>query len=93
MNERATGEVVERLRRIETRLVQVADHVGVDVRNTPNVRIVRFVPPVVTISSLDCSASRVVNALKEQGITEGVVDIMLRGDTRVSMTINLDNLK
>lgn len=93
MNEKPTGEAIERLRRIETRLVQVADHLGLDVRTTPHVRIVRFVPPVVTISSLDCSASRVVNALKEQGIIEGTVDIMLRGDTRVSMTINLDNLK
>lgn len=92
MSERATGEAIERLRRIETRLVQVADHLGLDVRGVVHVRVVRFNPTVVTVPSLDCSASRIVNALKDQGITSGKVDVMLRNDTRVSMTINLDNL-
>lgn len=86
-------EIVERLRRVETRLVQVADHIGVDVRAVTNVQVLRMSPLVVMVSSLDCSASRIVNVLKLKGITSGMVDVMLRGDTRVSMTLNLDYLQ
>lgn len=96
MQDRQAGgaqETVERVRRIETRLVQIADHLGVDVRSAPSVRIVRLLPTVVVVRSLDVSVSRIVNVLKAEGIEAGTVDVMVQGDTRTALKLILENLQ
>lgn len=86
-------EVLDRVRRIETRVVQLADFIGVDVRGQDCVRVVRRSPAVAVVRSMDVSVSRIVNQLRDLGITDGDVDIMVQGDTRTFLQLRLDYLK
>jgi len=86
-------EVAERLRRTETRLVNLGESLGHDLRTKTPIYINKFTVPSVTIDRYDVSVSRIITALAEQGIRSGEVPVRIAGNARILFSLNLDNCK
>jgi hypothetical protein len=68
-------EVNQRATRIESRMVQLGDYVGANLRTKMRVHVERDDTGVwVEIDALDVSLSRIVTSLREQGIRKGSQD-------------------
>jgi hypothetical protein len=84
-------ELLDRMRRMESRLVQLGDHVGANLRTKQKIEI-KPDPAggvMVTIDSLDVSISRIVTELKQHGLTDEQlgVDIYLPGSDEMIATL------
>lgn len=75
-------ETKERVTRMESRLVQLGDHVGANLRTKQRIDV-KYPPmdplnPFVEIDSLDVSISRIVTELQQARIS-GHVDVQCQG--------------
>jgi hypothetical protein len=75
--EQRTAETLERVIRMESRLVQLGDHVGANLRTKQRIVITRDIDGVhVGIDSLDVSISRILSELQRDGVpARGEVDV------------------
>lgn len=84
-------EVNQRTTRTESRMVQLGDHVGANLRLRMRTDVKRDGKSVwVEVDALDVSISRIVTALQERGIREGQISVALNG--RQIMIIDLANI-
>lgn len=70
-------EILQRMIRLESRMVQLGDHVGANLRTKQKIDI-EHTPPdsnLVRIDKLDVSLSRILSELREQGITQSTVRV------------------
>ena len=73
-------ETLQRLTRIETRIVQLGDHVGVNLRSKQRVVIHDDATGVwVEIDALDVSLSRINTELEKFGAKPGRIPVAYRG--------------
>ncbi|WP_322037939.1 hypothetical protein [Burkholderia cenocepacia] len=84
-------EILDRTRRMESRMVQLGDHVGANLRSKQKIEI-KPDPAggvMVVIDSLDVSMSRIVTELKQHGLSEEQlgVDIYLPGSDEMIATL------
>jgi hypothetical protein len=88
-------ELLDRTRRLESRLVQLGDFVGANLRAKQKIEVVimgaRTGVPYVRIDALDVSVSRIATELKQHNVRHGKVPVFL-GD-EIVFTLNLDNLQ
>lgn len=81
-------EINMRMIRTESRLVQLGDYVGANLRTKMRVEV-RFnggdPVPYVVVDALDVSASRIVTALREAGVRSG--DVLVYLDGKVIATV------
>jgi hypothetical protein len=85
-------EVNQRATRIESRMVQLGDYVGANLRTKMRVHVERDDTGVwVEIDALDVSLSRIVTSLREQGIRKGWIAVNLNG--RQITRIDLDKIQ
>lgn len=79
-------EIKDRVTRLESRLVQLGDHVGANlrIRLQVNVRTDQFGEPWVEVDALDISFARIVCSLREHGYFRGEIPIVFDGQ-RIGM--------
>jgi hypothetical protein len=79
-------EINMRMIRTESRLVQLGDYVGANLRTKMRVDV-RYHEgvPYVEVDALDVSASRIVTALREAGVRSG--DILVYLNSKVIATV------
>ena len=67
--EQIAKETLERVTRLESRIVQLGDHVGANLRSKQKIDIYRSAldEPIVRIDSLDVSVSRILTELRQAG--------------------------
>ena len=85
--EQHIAEILDRLIRTESRIVQLGDHVGANLRSKQKIEIVRTdlttpVPAYVRIDSLDVSVSRILTELRQANLHARSVDVFI-GDALV----------
>lgn len=86
------NEVLDRTRRLESRMVQLGDYVGANLRSKQKIEIHDADTwPTVRIDALDVSVSRIVTELRQHNVVRGEVPVYLDGKT--IFTINLDNIE
>lgn len=88
-------ELLDRTRRLESRMVQLGDFVGANLRSKQRIEVRLRQPSetaYVVIDALDVSVSRIVTELWQHGVRHGLVDVIL-GGPKPAFTINLDNCK
>lgn len=88
------NELLDRTRRLESRMVQLGDYVGANLRSKQRIEVYAGSSPSVTIDALDVSISRIVTELAQHNVRRGEVPVFL-GDNphRPIFTIDLDRLK
>lgn len=63
-------EIADRVTRVESRVVQLGDHVGANLRTKQRIEVVRsnYVgdPPRIEVDALDVSLSRILAELRQQ---------------------------
>lgn len=73
-------EINQRATRLESRMVQLGDHVGANLRTKMRVDVQREGGRVwVDVDAVDVSLSRIHTALREASVHTGEVEIMLGG--------------
>jgi hypothetical protein len=90
------NELLDRTRRLESRMVQLGDFVGANLRAKQRIDIslpVRGTTGTlfVQIDALDVSVSRIVAELKQHNVYDGQVPVYFNGI--VAFTLNLGNLQ
>lgn len=91
-NEGDIRELLDRTRRLESRLVQFGDFVGANLRTKQRIEVAG--PPAaphVLIDALDVSVSRIVTELRQHNVRHGEVPVYLNGE--LVFAINLDNCR
>lgn len=84
-------ETLQRLTRIETRIVQLGDHVGVNLRSKQRVVIHDDITGVwVEVDALDVSLSRIITELEKAGAGPGRVPVAYRGHPVASVNFKMD---
>lgn len=87
-------EILQRLTRMETRLVQLGDHTGINLRSKQRVVIHPGAPDGsgawVEIDALDVSLSRIVTELEKAGIGPGRIPVAHRGLPVASINFKMD---
>ena len=85
--EQITRETLERVTRLESRVVQLGDHVGANLRSKQRIEIRR--PdladgghPYVVIDSFDVSVSRILTEMRQANLHVGSIDVYV-GDALV----------
>jgi len=75
-------EINMRMIRTESRLVQLGDHVGANLRTKMRIEVFfkEDKQPYVEVDALDVSMSRVVTSLHEAGVRIGAVPVYLNGE-------------
>lgn len=78
--EQVAAETLERVTRLETRVVQLGDYVGANLRSKQRIDIhpVNAEPGahlIVEIDSMDVSVSRVLAELRQRGIRQSTVSV------------------
>lgn len=69
-------EINQRAARMESRMVQLGDHVGANLRTKMRVDVRRDGPEVwVDVDAVDVSLSRIHTALREAGVHEGEIAV------------------
>ena len=81
------AEVLDRVIRTESRLVQLGDYVGANLRSRQKIEICRpdlanAGHPYVLVDSLDVSASRILTELRQANVHVHDIDVFV-GDRRV----------
>lgn len=84
------NELLDRTRRLESRMVQLGDFVGANLRAKQRIDVFPTTNHV-EIDALDVSVSRIATELHQHGIRRGSVDVFFRG--AIAFTVNLDNLQ
>ena len=75
-------EINQRAIRMESRVVQLGDHVGANLRTKMRTDVHESANGIwVDVDAYDVSISRIRTALREAGITEGQVPVRLNGKT------------
>lgn len=87
----AVNEILERVRRLESRTVRLGDHVGIDLRGNPHVTINEGDPVTVTIESTDVSVCRIITILAAHDAAYGEVHVRQMGSSQPLFTIHLPN--
>lgn len=88
------NELLERTRRMESRMVQLGDFVGANLRSKQRIEVYAGSSPSVTIDALDVSVSRIVTELAQHDVRHGEVPVFLATNPhRPIFTINLDRIK
>jgi hypothetical protein len=74
-------EMRDRLVRLESRMVQLGDHVGANlrVREKIDVKVDAQGDAYVEIDSPEQSLSRIVRIMREKGVTKGEVPLLIGG--------------
>lgn len=79
-------ELLDRTRRIETRMVQLGDYVGANLRTKQKIEITSSTgvgrhqgTPAVTIDSLDVSVSRILTELRQHNVHAAAVEVFHEG--------------
>ena len=86
------NELLDRTRRLESRMVQLGDHVGANLRSKQRIDVHDAAgSPYVTIDALDVSVSRIVTELAQHNVRHGKVDVFLDG--RAVFSIYLGNIR
>ena len=84
--EQVTKETLERVIRMESRLVQLGDHVGANLRSKQRIEIRQDHETLVNIDSLDVSVSRILTELRQAGVkSQQAVDVY--HDGRIAFTL------
>lgn len=69
MIEQRVNEILERTVRLESRIVQLGDHVGANLRSKQKIDIhTERLQPTVQIDSLDVSVSRILTELRQANV-------------------------
>lgn len=74
-------EVADRVTRIESRVVQLGDHVGANLRTKQRIEIVPNVygdPPYIEVDALDVSLSRILAELRQNASAFALYPIDIR---------------
>lgn len=90
--EETLKEIADRMRRMESRLVQLGDHVGANLRTKQRIEIVSDgdgTPPWVEIDALDVSISRIVTELQQHAVDAQAVDVYLNTADAPVATLHL----
>lgn len=79
--EERIAEIKDRLVRMESRMVQLGDHVGANLRIRERIDVKRDAQgdAYVEIDSPEQSLSRIVRIMREEGITTGEVPLLIGG--------------
>lgn len=88
------NELLDRTRRLESRMVQLGDFVGANLRSKQRIEVKDLRPgaqPYVLIDALDVSVSRIVTELRQHNVLTGQVPVFLDGSP--VFTINLHYCK
>lgn len=72
-------EILKRVSRIETRLVQFGDFVGANLRDKQRIDILEGTTPAIVIDALDVSLSRIAAELQRHQIHPQAVGVWLEG--------------
>lgn len=82
--EQIAKETLERVTRLESRMVQLGDHVGANLRSKQKIEIRRpgSMQPYVVIDSLDVSVSRILTELRQANLHVSSIDVCV-GETHV----------
>ena len=89
-----TRERLDRTRRLESRLVQLGDFVGANLRSKQRIEVYEGSSPSVTIDAIDVSISRIVTELAQHNVRHGEVPVFLSTNShRPIFTIHLDRIK
>lgn len=79
--EQIARETLERVTRLESRMVQLGDHVGANLRTKQRIEIVRLPDfpnrPYVRIDSLDVSISRILTELRQANLRVREIDVYI----------------
>lgn len=75
-------ELKDRTTRLESRLVQLGDHVGANLRVRMSILIKKDEcgVPWVEVDAFDVSISRIVTTLQENGVLTGEIPVVLNGE-------------
>jgi hypothetical protein len=79
--EERIAELRDRLVRMESRMVQLGDHVGANLRVREKIDVKRDAQgdAFVEIDSPEQSLSRIVRIMREEGVTAGEVPLLIGG--------------
>ena len=82
--EQIAKETLERVTRLESRMVQLGDHVGANLRTKQRIEIRRpaSMSPYVVIDSLDVSISRILTELRQANLHVASIDVCV-GESHV----------
>ena len=82
--EQIARETLERVTRLESRMVQLGDYVGANLRSKQKIEIRRpaSMQPYVVIDSLDVSVSRILTELRQANLYVDRIDVCV-GETHV----------
>lgn len=85
-------ELLDRTRRLESRMVQLGDHVGANLRSKQKIEILpakgtglHVGIPAVAIDSLDVSVSRILTELRQHNVRANAVEVFHEG--RIAFTL------
>lgn len=86
-------ELLDRTRRLESRMVQLGDFVGANLRSKQRIEVYAGSSPSVTIDALDVSISRIVTELRQHDVRHGEVPVFIgENPHRPIFTIDLDRI-
>lgn len=72
-------EGIHRLRRIETLLHVLCQHIGFDPKKKQRIQVVSTSPAFVELGGFDVSIGDILTGVKEAGIVEGIVTMLHKG--------------
>lgn len=73
-------ELLDRTRRMETRMVQLGDHVGANLRSKQKIEVIKTSGPAyVEVDSFDVSVSRILTELQQHDVKQAEVLVMCHG--------------
>lgn len=78
-NEDVNKEILQRVVRLETRMVQLGDHVGANLRTKQRITVHPGSPAWVEVDALDVSLSRILDEMARAGVEPGRVTLAHRG--------------
>lgn len=78
-NKTPIDEVLQRLVRLETRVVHLGDHMGANLRTQRRVEVHPGNPAWAEVDALDVSLSRIISELARAGTEPGCIAITHRG--------------
>lgn len=84
-------EVLDRVIRLESRMVQLGDHVGANLRSKQRIDIYMGADPRVVIDSLDVSMSRVLTELRKSQFKGQSIEVWCNNQCVCDLFINSES--